>query len=95
MSKTTTAHRLDLTSEAAAPIKKVIDQISALYNVDFPPTTGSSPAVVTYGTNTDAALTVVVKDEPLTQHEYNAQLEQYNKTVTDFPKQQSGLSYRF
>jgi hypothetical protein len=73
-----------LTSEAAAPIRKVIDQISALYNVDFPPTTGPNPAVVTYGTDTDAALTVAVKDEPLTMSEYNAQLEQYNKTVTEF-----------
>ena len=84
MSKTTAAHRLDLTSEAAAPIRKVIDQISASYNVDFPPTTGPNPVVVTYGTDTDAALTVVVKDEPLTMSEYNGQLEQYNKTVTEF-----------
>ena len=83
MSKTTAAHRLDLTSEAAAPIRKVIDQISALYNVDFPPTTGPNSAVVTSGTDTDAALTVVVKDEPLTMSEYNAQLEQYNNTVTE------------
>ena len=64
---------LDLTADAAKPIKVSLDEIAALYAVDFPPIPASTPGVVLHSATTEggaggneSVLTVGTHDAPLT-----------------------------
>ena len=64
---------LDLTADEARPIKASLDEIAALYVVDFPAIPASTPGVVLHSATTEggaggneSVLTVGTHDAPLT-----------------------------
>ena len=83
MAKTMVQGRLDVSTEAAKPIKTMIDNVLRAYADDFPkPAVVTSPAINTWN---DEELTVVTST-PFTDVEYAIQLKAYEQKVADHEK---------
>ena len=92
MAKTMVQGRLDLCTDAAKPIKVMIDNLLNAYADDFPkppagdPTGTHKMAVITHEmANNEAELTVLTS-KPFTEVEYDMQLKAYQQKVANHEK---------
>ena len=89
MAKTMVHGRLDLSTDAAKPIKAMVENLLKAYADDFPKPAAGDPtdtAVITHKmANNEPELTVLTS-KPFTEVEYNMQLKAYHQKVADHEK---------
>ena len=96
MARTMVLGRLDLSTDAAKPIKAILDNLLNAYADDFPkpPAADPSPAVITHNTTNNEEPLTVLTSKPFTQDEYNMQLKAYQQNVADYEKNKCDVYIR-